>query len=88
MTEEAAAAPIGNRFDRMEIAWVFGDMGTLIPLVVSYLAVLKMDPCGVLFSFGIAMLVCGLVYRTPIPVQPMTSNCTAAATCWLASATW
>ena len=32
MTEEAAAASIGNRFDRMEIAGAFGDLGTLIPL--------------------------------------------------------
>jgi hypothetical protein len=31
------------------------------------LGVLKMDPFGVLFAFGLAMVVCGLVYRTPIP---------------------
>jgi len=71
MSEDAVSAPIGNRFDRMEIAGAFGDLGTLVPFVVAYLAVLKMDPAGVLFAFGIAMLVCGLVYRTPIPVQPM-----------------
>jgi len=55
----------------MEIAGAFGDLGTLVPFVVAYLAVLKMDPFGVLFAFGIAMLVCGFVYRTPMPVQPM-----------------
>jgi hypothetical protein len=55
----------------MEVAGAFGDLGTLIPFVVAYLAVLKMDPFGVLFAFGVSMLVCGLVYRTPIPVQPM-----------------
>jgi|RhiMetdeSRZDD1v2_1073273.scaffolds.fasta_scaffold414130_2 MFS superfamily molybdate transporter len=71
MTEEAAPARAANRFDRMEIAGAFGDLGTLVPFVVAYLAVLKMDPCGVLFAFGLAMLVCGLVYRTPVPVQPM-----------------
>ena len=37
----------------MEIAGAFGDLGTLIPFVVAYLAVLKMDPFGVLFAFGI-----------------------------------
>jgi hypothetical protein len=71
MAKEAASAQNANRFDRMEVAGAFGDLGTLVPFVVAYLAVLKMDPCGVLFSFGIAMVVCGFVYRTPIPVQPM-----------------
>jgi Molybdate transporter of MFS superfamily len=47
----------------MEIAGAFGDLGTLIPFVVAYLAVLKMDPFGVLFAFGVSMLICGLVYR-------------------------
>jgi MFS superfamily sulfate permease-like transporter len=61
----------GNRFDRMEWAGAFGDLGTLIPFVVAYLSMLSLDPFGVLFSFGIAMIACGLIYRTPFPVQPM-----------------
>jgi len=61
----------GNRFDRMEWAGAFGDLGTLIPFVVAYLSMLSLDPFGVLFSFGVAMIICGLVYRTPFPVQPM-----------------
>lgn len=65
------AARPRNRFDRMEWAGAFGDLGTLIPFVVAYISVLKMDPLGVLFAFGTAMVVCGLVYRTPFPVQPM-----------------
>ncbi len=80
MTGETASAPIGNRYDRMEIAGAFGDLGTLIPFVVAYLAVLKMDPYGVLFAFGVAMLVCGFVYRTPIPVQPMKAAGAIATT--------
>ncbi|CAG0957007.1 hypothetical protein BURK1_00507 [Burkholderiales bacterium] len=67
---EKAPAP-GNRFDRMEWAGAFGDLGTLIPFVVAYLAMLDLDPMGVLLSFGVAMIACGLVYRTPFPVQPM-----------------
>jgi MFS superfamily sulfate permease-like transporter len=61
----------GNRFDRMEWAGAFGDLGTLIPFVVAYLSMLSLDPFGVLFSFGLAMIVCGIIYRTPFPVQPM-----------------
>jgi MFS superfamily sulfate permease-like transporter len=80
MSEDTIAAPVGNRFDRMEIAGAFGDLGTLVPFVVAYLAVLKMDPSGVLFAFGLAMVVCGLVYRTPIPVQPMKATGAIATT--------
>ncbi len=60
-----------NRFDRLEWAGAFGDLGTLIPFVVAYIGVLKMDPLGILFGFGVAMMVCGAYYRTPFPVQPM-----------------
>src|ERR1700756_3579779 len=63
----------------MEWAGAFGDLGTLIPFVVAYLAVVRIDPCGVLFSFGAAMLVCGLYYKTPFPVQPMKAIGTLAA---------
>jgi hypothetical protein len=69
-----------NRFDRMEWAGAFGDLGTLIPFVVAYIAVVKMDPFGVLFSFGASMLVSGLYYKTPFPVQPMKAIGAIAAT--------
>jgi MFS superfamily sulfate permease-like transporter len=72
--------PARNRFDRMEWAGAFGDLGTLIPFVVAYIAVLKMDPFGVLFSFGAAMVICGLYFRTPFPVQPMKAIGAVAAT--------
>ena len=64
----------------MEWAGAFGDMGTLIPFVVAYIAVLKIDPFGVLFAFGSALLLCGLYYKTPFPVQPMKAIGAAAAT--------
>ena len=64
----------------MEWAGAFGDLGTLIPFVVAYIAVLKMDPFGILFSFGAAMIVCGVYYRTPFPVQPMKAIGAVAAT--------
>ncbi len=69
-----------NRYDRAEWAGAFGDLGTLIPFVVAYIAVVRVDPFGILFSFGLAMVVCGLYYRTPFPVQPMKAIGAAAAT--------
>lgn len=68
-----------NRYDRMEWAGAFGDLGTLIPFVAAYIGVLKMDPFGILFAFGVCMLVCGLYYRTPFPVQPMKAIGAVAA---------
>ncbi|MDO8386120.1 MAG: putative sulfate/molybdate transporter, partial [Polaromonas sp.] len=60
-----------NRYDAMEWAGAFGDLGTLIPFIVAYIGVLKLDPFGILFAFGLSMVVCGLYYKTPFPVQPM-----------------
>ncbi len=76
--ESSPAVPEGhsdaravNRYDRMEWAGAFGDLGTLIPFAVGYIAVLKMDPVGILLAFGLAKVAMGLFYRTPMPVQPM-----------------
>src|SRR6516165_8514050 len=80
MVDDTVSAPLSNRYDRMEAAGAFGDLGTLIPFVVAYISVLKMDPFGVLLAFGLAMVVCGFVYRTPIPVQPMKAAGAIATT--------
>jgi MFS superfamily sulfate permease-like transporter len=68
------------RFDRMEWAGAFGDLGTLIPFVVAYIAVVGVDPFSILFTFGAALVICGIYYRTPFPVQPMKAIGAVAAT--------
>jgi MFS superfamily sulfate permease-like transporter len=72
--------PSGNRYDRAEWAGAFGDLGTLLPFVLAYIAVVKVDPLGILFGFGAAMIGVGLYYKTPVPVQPMKAIGAAAAT--------
>lgn len=67
----SAPPPVGNRYDLREWAGAFGDLGTLLPFVMAYLSVLHLDPFGVLFGFGVSMVVCGAWFKTPIPVQPM-----------------
>lgn len=79
-SKDPEGAGTGNRFDRMEWAGAFGDLGTLIPFVVAYIAVLKIDPFGILFTFGAAMMICGLYYKTPFPVQPMKAIGAVATT--------
>lgn len=65
------AARPRNRFDLAEAGGAFGDLGTLIPFLVAYVGVLRMDATAVLLPFGVALLVVGFVFRTPFPVQPM-----------------
>ena len=69
-----------NRYDLAELAGAFGDLGTLIPFVAAYISVVKMDPAGILLAFGSMLVVAGLVYRTPFPVQPMKAIGAAAIT--------
>lgn len=70
----------GNEFNRSELAGAFGDLGTLIPFVVGYITINRLDPQGVLLGFGLVAVATGLVFRTPMPVQPMKAIGTAAIT--------
>lgn len=73
----AAQAPAADW--RREVSGAFGDLGTLVPYIVAYLVVVGMDAGIVFLSFGVALLVTGLHYRLPIPVQPMKAIGAAAA---------
>jgi MFS superfamily sulfate permease-like transporter len=61
----------GNDYNKMELAGAFGDLGTLIPFIVGYITLSKMDPLGILVAFGLFKIFVGLYFRTPIPIQPM-----------------
>jgi hypothetical protein len=80
LNDQVAREQPRNRFDRMEWAGAFGDLGTLIPFVVAYIGMVGMDPFGILFAFGVSLIVCGAYYRTPMPVQPMKAIGAVAAT--------
>jgi len=62
---------LGNDYNKMEFAGAFGDLGTLIPFVVGYITLNKMDPLGILVAFGLFKIFVGLYFRTPVPIQPM-----------------
>lgn len=59
------------RFDRVELAGSFGDLGTLLPIVVGMILINKLSPTTVFLAFGIFYLITGLYYRLPVPVQPL-----------------
>lgn len=54
-----------------EIGGAFGDLGTLLPIMLGAIAVAGLAPGGVLTGFGVFLLATALVYRLPLPVQPM-----------------
>jgi SulP family sulfate permease len=59
------------RFDRVELAGSFGDLGTLLPIVVAMILINKLSPTAVFLSFGLFYLIVGFYYRLPVPVQPL-----------------
>src|SRR5947209_18044227 len=68
----------GNDYNLQELAGAFGDLGTLIPFLVGYITISKMDPVGVLVGFGLFKIIVGLYFKTPVPIQPMKAIGTAA----------
>lgn len=60
-----------HRFDRVELSGAFGDLGTLLPIVVAMILINKLSPSSVFLAFGLFYIIAGYYYRLPIPVQPL-----------------
>ena len=54
-----------------DFSGAFADLGTFLPLIVGMLAVQQLDPAGTLVGFGLFALATAVIYRRPVPVQPM-----------------
>ncbi len=48
-----------------------GDFGTLFPLAIGYIVVCGLNPAGFLVMMGCANIATGLIYRLPMPIEPM-----------------
>ncbi len=59
------------RFDRAELAGAVGDLGVLVPIAVALIVKNGLTPTAVLLPAGLLYMVAGLVYRLPVPVQPL-----------------
>ena len=68
------------RFDRNEWAGAFGDIGTDFPLLVGMVLAAHLDPACVLTVYGAMQVLTGLVYRRPMPVQPLKAVATLVIT--------
>ncbi len=65
-------------FNLREFSGAFGNLGTFLPLAVGYIAVCGMEPSGLLVMMGLANISTGLLYRLPIPIEPMKVIAAAA----------
>ncbi|WP_084212005.1 putative sulfate/molybdate transporter [Pseudonocardia acaciae] len=59
------------RFDRAELAGAVADLGVLVPIAVGLIVTCGLSPTAVLLPAGLLYVVSGLVYRVPVPVQPL-----------------
>src|SRR5215467_13888929 len=54
-----------------EVSGSLGDLGTFLPHIVGAITVVKMDPTGILTTFGLFYAFTGAFYGMPMAVQPM-----------------
>lgn len=59
------------RFDRREFAGAFGDLGTDFPLLVGLTLACGLNGGGVLAVAGALQIATALIYRMPMPVEPL-----------------
>lgn len=64
------------KFNRAEWGGAFGDIGTDFPLIVAMIIAAGLHTPSVLIVFGLMQLFTGLVYRMPMPVQPLKAMAT------------
>ena len=66
-----AAPRISGRFLLSEVTGSLGDLGTFVPIMVAMVQIVGFDAGSILFCTGAACIAAGLVFRAPMPVQPM-----------------
>jgi SulP family sulfate permease len=59
------------RFDRAELAGAFADLGVLVPIAVALIVKNGLSATAVLLPAGLLYVTAGLLYRLPVPVQPL-----------------
>jgi sulfate permease, SulP family len=59
------------KLDRRELAGAVADLGVLVPIAVALIVKNGLSPTAVLLPAGLLYVVAGLIYRLPVPVQPL-----------------
>lgn len=60
-----------HALDRRELAGAFADLGVLVPIAVALIVTNGLSPTTVLLPAGLLYLAAALIYRLPVPVQPL-----------------
>jgi MFS superfamily sulfate permease-like transporter len=71
ISEGAASGSWPLRFDRAELAGAVADLGVLVPIAVALIVQNGLSASAVLLPAGLLYLAAGLLYRLPVPVQPL-----------------
>ncbi len=58
-------------FSLKELSGATGDFGTLLPLAVGFIMINGMNPGSIMIAFGLSNIATGIIYRAPMPLQPM-----------------
>jgi hypothetical protein len=61
----------GVRFDRAEFAGAVADLGVLVPIAVALIVTNGLSATAVLLPAGLLYVAAGMIYRLPMPVQPL-----------------
>ena len=67
----ATARKVSGRFLLSEATGSLGDVGTFVPIMVAMVQIVGFDAGSILFCTGLACISAGLIFRAPMPVQPM-----------------
>ena len=60
-------------FSIAEFSGALADLGVMLPLILALIALNGMDATAVFAGVGLAYILVAIVYRLPIPVQPLKS---------------
>lgn len=66
----------GLTFNRHELSGSFGDIGTDFPLIVAMILAADLHAPSILIMFGLMQILTGLVYKMPMPAQPLKAMAT------------
>ncbi len=80
--------PVGRPFvfSLSEFSGALADLGVMLPLILALISLNGMDATAVFVGVGLAYVLVALVYRLPIPVQPLKSVSALALALGLAPA--
>ena len=61
----------GFRFTLQEFSGSLADLGVMVPLVILLIVKNGMNPTAILVLAGLLYIVSGIVFKVPVPVQPL-----------------